>query len=428
MLMSLTVEHAEGWIKDYDYDLQKVLREPALLDQFIGLVHEGFWIAQDLAVQVLVEEGARDAQKAQLYRHYMDVIAWQLIDNQLYIARRLFRRTAPPSLQEANLKSVRHVACDFGAADQKRFALLTDLTSFVQVGDLLTKYEDGAIGVIEVKEGEVNSRILRFLESLASTECPYSIKLFRDSEGEKTFNQLTRVVRQRLRGAHVEEVVNTGAGVDPDTGEHVIVRDVPVTMSSWESKLVELLEESNDRGWAIAHIENCLFVGVYRENMRLAGELIFRGWLEHCTEDSCSPIANLMDGIVRPLALPHLLWALPREQKLDILFGRAVVWLGLDMNSFMSLCNESSPVRLRWASRKETGKLRDRYRSKVWTQNNRAILIESGGQKGVFGDAIGRIFFHAATPRSAIEGLRASLDLRSTTIGKRGSEPLMPTN
>src|SRR5690606_10340458 len=66
-----------------------------------------------------------------VYRKLADSIAWQLIKGQHYVARRLFINQPPPVINSSNISDVIKRVNELNK-DEQSFALISDLTSFIQ--------------------------------------------------------------------------------------------------------------------------------------------------------------------------------------------------------------------------------------------------------------------------------------------------------
>ena len=151
-------------------------------EAFIRTCHATF---QQLQVEILAELLAIEAQRRTLTKrsaevprldswHWLvrklaDSIAWMLIgpDN-LWIARRLCKfgwgDEALTSLTHSNYESVMEFVTNHNAADPDSFALMSDITSFVHLGDALVREKTG-LRTVELKEGAVNEMLMARLES-----------------------------------------------------------------------------------------------------------------------------------------------------------------------------------------------------------------------------------------------------------------------
>src|ERR1051326_6523544 len=97
-------------------------------------------------------------------RKLADCMAWQLIDGRSDIAKQLdISEPSRPDLNSSNVESVKETAEQMNSSNPISFSLISDLTSFVQIGDLL--YRDlHLLKLIEVKEGDKNVQAIKILE------------------------------------------------------------------------------------------------------------------------------------------------------------------------------------------------------------------------------------------------------------------------
>jgi hypothetical protein len=103
-----------------------------------------------------------------------DGIAIQMMSQQVHIARRLHIGEKSTKLFEnANIEHTIKEA-DKINEDPGNFAQISDLTSFVQIGDLLIAHKTPGLCISEIKEGKTNQGTRAFIDLIASsaTEVP----------------------------------------------------------------------------------------------------------------------------------------------------------------------------------------------------------------------------------------------------------------
>ena len=150
---------------------ENLKRNAELSQKFLAACHKGMWEAQKTVITLVqTNEGLTPSHEV-LFRGIIDSIAWQLIGQQLCYARRLFKEHRQPDLRHCNLKSVVIAAENQINNNSGSMSLISDLTSFVQVGDLLTMSSTGKLGIVEVKEGEKNRAICEFMEFFLKHGC-----------------------------------------------------------------------------------------------------------------------------------------------------------------------------------------------------------------------------------------------------------------
>ena len=157
-------------IRKYDSltfdELSNFLKENSL--DFRSKCQEGWKKAQDIILtnQILFwkhdPKFKNNPEKLYWYRNYqrlMDVIIWNHFSNSDFTKMRRMYEEKPliQNLVHHNIKSHYSLAKSINN-DKRYFALVTDLTSGMRVGDLMIVSKNG-IKFVEVKEGAVNKQI-----------------------------------------------------------------------------------------------------------------------------------------------------------------------------------------------------------------------------------------------------------------------------
>jgi hypothetical protein len=278
---------------------------------------------------------------------------------------------------------------------------MSDLTSLVQVGDLLVRGgEGGSLAIVEVKEGEMNERILAFSQSIREVQCPYALQSFRDAHGEKAFEQLKRVNSQKARAEAIANLLNEERGLDPNLKLPIRIQQVPIPITTYDANLSHAVEESNKRGWAIDVIDDCIFLGAYRGEMRRGSHVIFKGWFDASGSTTDSPVIELRRSLAEPLALPPFARGISRDKSLDVIFGRCVVHVGVHVPKLIDIIRKTG-VSVRSATRKEAAQFKVSAGDPILLEG-RPVLLDYGGATTILYDGIlFRMLFHGLTPSAA---------------------------
>ncbi|NOG32814.1 hypothetical protein HLB35_15535 [Halomonas sp. TBZ9] len=382
--------------------------DQALRENFLSSAHEGMRAAQNHIVQRVESTAGLSFSEELLYRSIADTIAWQFLGEQLCHARRLFRGHNQPDLSQSNFSSVVSAANSIVESNPDSMPLLSDLTSFVQVGDILSLDPRSGLSIIEVKEGKVNQRISQFLKFYNESGCDRALHYFMSEEGPHTAKQMQRMIRQSGRMAHVSEMMSSGTSIDPDSGQKVYIPDEFIPISDWNEELSALLARSEEKGWALDVIEDCLFVGCYADTPMFHGSHIaFNLWFDECGGDAESPRAQMMDSIRSPLALPVFSRHIPVENKFDFLFGRKHLCMALSVEKLIEKCEEAGLI-VRQGTNKETSKM-EQAGAKPYRHKGKSIFIGDGSKELVLMDGIFmRVFFHGQKPVSTIRAILAA--------------------
>jgi len=375
--------------------------------KFLSAAHEGMRAAQSYIVQRVESDSGLAFSEELLYRSIADSIAWQFLGGQLCHARRFFRGHNQPDLKESNFSSVVTAANSIVENSPDSMPLLSDLTSFVQIGDILSLDPKHGLSIIEVKEGRVNHRISNFLDFYSESGCDRALHYFISQEGPHTVKQMQRMMRQSGRMAHIIEVMSSGTSTDPDSGQKVHIPEEVIPISDWDQELNALIDRSEDKGWALDVVEDCLFVACYADTPMFPGShLAFNLWFDKCGGDPESPRARMMDSIRAPLALPIFSRRIPAEKMFDLLFGRKHICMALSLEKLIAKCEEDG-LTVRQGTNKETSRL-DQAGAKPYRHKGKSIFIGDGSNELVLMDGIFmRAFFHGQKPVSTIKSILA---------------------
>ncbi|WP_429096971.1 hypothetical protein [Aeromonas media] len=390
-------------------DNLNVLKEnKELREKFYRSANQGMMSAQDEIISIIQGEDKLAFSKLLLLRGIADAIAWQLLGSQLAYARRFYKSKPQPSLYNSNFESVVLAVKELAKQTPDAAILISDLTSFIQVGDLLICDPEKGITISEVKEGSMNAKIGDFMKFYMQSQCDRVLYYFGQQEGEHAVKQLQRMFRQADRMNHVSTVLQTGKGVDPDTNQHINISEPFFIMDSWDSRLVKALDIANEKGWALDVIDNCLFIGVYAsEYMRTGGHILFNSWFDEMGGTPECPRALLIDCMRNPLALPIFSRNIPDEYKFDVLFGRKQVCIGICIELLLDECKKVG-LSVRFATNKERGQL-DKTGNRPYRHKGNAIFIGNGSVEFVLLDGIFlRAMFHGQSPISVIQAILKS--------------------
>lgn len=399
------------WDQMTDFDTLR--NNDELREQFYNSANQGMMSAQDDIVAIVLSGEKIDFSKELIIRGIADAIAWQLLGNQLAYARRFFKAKAQPDLYNSNFESVVLAAKESLRSKPNTVSLISDLTSFIQVGDLLECTPKKGLKIVEVKEGAMNAKIGDFMHFYMQSQCDRALYYFAQKEGEQAFKQLQRMSRQASRMSYVASVIGTGEGVDPDTNEQIKIPEPFFPIETWDGQLNHALENAHNKGWAVDVIDNCLFLGVYAsDHMRIGGHIIFNKWFDKMGGTPECPRNILFDCMHNPLALPIFSRNISDEYKFDVLFGRKQVCMGICIESLLNECKKVG-YSVRLATNKEQGHL-DKTGNRPYKHKGKSIFIGNDKNEFVLMDGIFlRIMFHGQSPISVIRTIIENTEIRN---------------
>jgi hypothetical protein len=367
---------------------------------FLIKCHEGFKLAQDLIIEEIIEyqrlireftlelkESRRQRDKdkersllekiavsehrAKTFSHVADGIAWQLISGQIHIARRLYIKESSKYLDSSNIKHAISVAKQINQKPED-FALISDTTNFVQIGDLLIR-QGKQVGIAELKEGKVNDQIADFFEKLEKEAPESEIKEFVQNLDGKTVEQMKRILNQQERAIRAIEVINNDKGNDPKTGKKITVTTPSIETEYYYKELFELKEQLKEKNWAYGVLENaCVHIGMYKNESRIMAPFAIRELLRAKTENH---IVVDFQGIVENVSSPLFAKPFDPEFLIDVVGGDVKVIIGIDFDALLEMFRDIG-LKARWLTTKETVKMKEGETTKsIFTVNKRAIGI-----------------------------------------------------
>jgi hypothetical protein len=372
--------------------------------EFINSVHHGMFKAQEHIVDAILNgDGISDSREL-IFTGIMDSIAWQMIGLELAHARRFYKEQKKVDLKNSNFESVVQASRQFRVEGNNSIPLISDLTSFVQVGDILANTEKGML-IIEVKEGAVNKKLVDFLQFYEKHKCEKSMGLFKETLDKKNNKQLERMIRQKNRMMHVAKIITSGDDIDPDSGKRIFIPDEPVPVGRWITEFNEAIENKNNKSFFLNVIDNCLFQGYYfNEDSINFGPAAFSYWFDSFGATDESPRTTIFNSMRIPLALPIFTYFIKPEHKFDLLYGRKHVCMGLNIPAFLAEC-EKNGIKVRFGTKKETSQLEQKGYF-PYKFNGKSIFLSKNEKEFCLGDGIFiRIFFHFQNPISTIKAM-----------------------
>ncbi|AEY64881.1 hypothetical protein [Clostridium sp. BNL1100] len=401
--------------------------------EFIKNVHTGFMIAQkdillgleresinkkklknrlreannnknkDLSKE-LREKISETEEKEYIYRKLADSIAWQLVQMDGTSIRRFYRNVNQIDIKSANITHDLKTVDEIFSSNKLHFPLISDITSFMQVGDLLIcDREENRIGILELKEGQVNEKIEEIIDEFSKTQCEYMLYLATKDENQKFHKQFDRYLKQQRVMEETINIINTGKGIDSSTGVNIsIPRDV-FNVESFDQDIAKMLMETNKKNYSTRVIDDCLLVGVYN-NIRLLGLVkAFISWVRGLKIEF--PIINFTSSLRVPAAFPIFLHPFSLEDKIKIINGEKTILMCLDIEKWLEKMSEYG-ITYKILSKKETARINSNSDIKAFEYKGQAIEITYEATSGLLYDGIfSRMFYELTTPKSLIKFL-----------------------
>lgn len=398
-------------------------------EKFIKLCHEGARIGQNLILEELLfivksrteindelKKAGSDKKKElkaeldalkyneAILRSFMDFLFWNVLGNQGWKARRFYSGNRNrPSLNASNLSSLRRTVQHLHDAEPDSLALISDLTSFVDIGDII-HIKKGGYDVIEVKEGILNKKILNFFHDKSDTSIEDQIKLIlANGENPKhILKQMDRMLKQMEKAIKSKKLLEDEKGEDPFLKNNVQIIESEAPINDYFDDMLQLFEEVNNKNWSYRIIDGVLMIGMYKDKFSSAGNMLISE-LSHHIFGKKYPIFHYAHQIYMPIKEPIFYKPFGKEVLFDILFQRIKIYLCLNLDGFIKMFNESG-IKAQWLSRKKTHEYLDKGLPAPFRFDNKAITIAVNGKEIVLGDIfLSRIIYDNVKPSSIIE-------------------------
>ncbi|WP_316763669.1 hypothetical protein [Pedobacter aquatilis] len=408
------------------------------LEEFFGYANEGMKKAQDIILTKLsslseeeailnqdlkVARTARPVDKTQvekvvnqlrenkfyerIYRKLADTIVWQIFGGRReLIARHYLEEEGSKSFNDNGFKATLAAANEINKNPSK-FALITDLTNNIQVGDLLVWTMEG-IEIHEIKTGKVNKSALDLFHFYDVNQLDAAQRI--DQMPEDHFKkQMKRMLKQK------ETNIKTAKILSNDTGEYqknpnarVNLKESKYPQQTYHDELFKLIKESEGKKWACTSIEGIINVGVYREEWR--GE-IGEYALKQMNHDF--PVHDLRATLDIKICESIFSKPFPEEMITDILFGKIQVLIGIDYDALIERAKDLG-LPLRWSTPKELNEVRKASPlngNEVLSVGNKGLVIDDGKKKAFVGAGFMiRLVFDHLTPTIELANRLSILD------------------
>ena len=402
-----------------ELDSERLKTDADFRRQFHELAHAGMFAAQEkIAARVATGEPL-DASEQLLFRAVADTIAWAMLGGQLCYARRVYKFQRQPDLSQSNFESVLRVARELRDQDPGCMPLITDLSSFVQVGDIMSVSANRRTSYIEVKEGKHNKHVMDLAMFYEASRCETFREIVEQTESPKTVKQIDRVIRQKARMTYLRDVMGTGTAKDPDTGEVVRIPEPFFQIETWEEALANLTEQAKEKqSWAY-DVKGPIYMGAYAGEMAPRGHAIFMMTLSQQGDvEQDFHIVRLADCLRVPLAPPVFSRALANEIMMDLIFGRMNVCIAVSIPRLIEVC-EMAGIDVRYATRKELGKAKINGVGPVIHKGKGLMFSLKGKEMMLLEGVIFRALFHNQQPESVLRHYLENMHLEEKMIDPR---------
>jgi hypothetical protein len=389
-----------------DKELPSAIREsPSVLRRFLRGCHYGFDLAQrQIGAKVIeyelqarelrgeIKEFRRRRAKAEQHssekllaciasrqlvlRRLVDSILQHLVHMEPWILRRTQVSDSIHPIDPVVLARMLRTAAGLNKEDRRTIHLVSDLTTAVQIGDLVRLSLDSEPRrweIIELKDGRVNESLRTFLDQQGASISALDTANIEAEHGKHGVSQVQRMLRQRRREEEIEKFWTEDEGIDPKTNLAMSLIPEAVEVRDYFDPLKAACTRAKDTGCEGFVVSNCLRgLVVSNEVFRRAGyrgiaHLFYHLGLRGGTCELSSPENrdSEMDKISRGWPFHNLLranlnaqwpspvfmWPMPKEMLFDIVMGRLILLVQIDFEALFLLAREKG-IEMSWVSDK----------------------------------------------------------------------------
>lgn len=262
---------------------------------------------------------------------------------------------------------------------------------------------------MELKEGKINDQIKTFFESIEQAGKDITEEDLKEKFDEKTIKQIKRMQRQQQRAFRAVDVINNDKGIDPVSGDNIVINTPKIQTEYYYEELIKLQEDLKNKIWAYTVVDTCLHIGMYRdEGIVMAGfaiEEILKAETEnYIVIDWLSITHNLSEPLFAKPFSPEFI--------IDLLTGKIKVIIGLNLDALIYTFNVFG-LESRWLTPKETTKKsQTAIREGIFVVNKRAIVVSfpDGQEVIIYGGTLTKILYDNIRPSSIATSILSLAD------------------
>lgn len=453
-------------------DLEK---EPVLYKPFIKYCHKGYdkaqkEIAHEIKLLFKLKErrirslsGMRsnrmlyEKEKLLIYiienriivlRRLIDSIAYTLFQGKPWIARRFVLDGI--KIRDINTDAMQlslNRATVFNNRDKQTFSLVTDLSTFIDVGDLIQiNYRDRPPSwkIIELKEGKVNALLHDILREEGEDLSERKIKEIEKEISSSAGRQIKRMVKQRKRMSNIEEIIRNDVGKDISLDREITVSHDEIYTEGYGEVLMRAVDGAKEKKVAAHIIDNCLYVLAVKDSKRKSMHLLYhllknnsecaleKGSVEAIKEfEAINDLSKshftfdfVNSNFYAKSSPPFFLYGFDYDSMFDLLYDRTRMLLHLDVDGFAELC-ESKGIKLQACSKKETERIKQELSRKIAPLYKGRFLkavMPNSVEHTLLGGTFHKIFVDVMKPSELIDVWLAQSDEMEERMRTQGKQ------
>ncbi len=299
------------------------------------------------------ERAARDLNanehKIHVLRHFADFIAWQAMGGHHFRTRTFYSgKRERPDLLSTNLEAVLLTADELYLRDPNSFCLISDLTTFIDVGDILWIQYD-RVNVVEVKSGPVQRKVNVLVAKMIDVNHQFTKEDF-DQITPSMYKQAERTAKQIVKGSAVTSFINTEKGKDAFSDEKRTVLTSPSEQRYYFGEIERLMSNARQNKDGTGSVEDLIHILV-TEPQYVPKMFNFEN-SSHLRIGSIF-VVDYERQIYSPITDPLFLKLMVKENIFDLLFERLKVIISIDVEKLIAFFNAGG-LKTELLSRKES--------------------------------------------------------------------------
>src|SRR3989344_3010366 len=181
-------------------------------------------------------------------RRIIDTIAFTLFQGKTWIGRRFRLLDEMKEIDTKAILSNLKEAILLNEQDRLKFAVVCDLTTFIDVGDLLQidfHRHPAKWRIIELKEGKVNKILEDFLKKEGPSISEEESKEFLDKISHHAIKQAERMTRQKNRIKEIYNIVEKNEGIDISFKIPIRLNENEILSRHYDETLNKIIETTS---------------------------------------------------------------------------------------------------------------------------------------------------------------------------------------
>jgi len=296
-----------------------------------------------------------------ILRRVMDGILWVLLPK-AWIANHFAIKNdvTQPDLDE--LKRLLAIASKQNSESKREIHLVSDLTTFVQIGDIVRiRWDENGVYIRlqEIKSGKINETLCDIIESAGGVLSELTLAKIESKLGKHAKTQALRMVKQQGRFKRFTSTIQNNSRpseVPKNELMEALTKSVPPGVKSYLHKLPELVADVKVRGVAVHGVDNCLWLLSVSEKWLadFGGAEKLPHLLFHLKNPTLKcqigeiktlnrepPLINLAAHNMNHLVSRSPLIWYPKDLVLDVIMGRIIIFAQFDLDAFFKIAKDA---------------------------------------------------------------------------------------